>query len=77
MRLCGLRSLRGFSANERMAWRRWSPLVLALPGIARWSGTELRAVAHVLRAKGGRRESEFAALFAAHPRLVRALFSLR
>lgn len=76
MRLCGLRSLRGFSANERLAWRRWSPLVLALPGITRWSAAELRAVARVLRAKGGRRESDFAALFAAHPRLVRALFSL-
>jgi hypothetical protein len=34
-------------------------------------------VAQVVRAKGGRRESEFAALFAAHPRLARALFSLR
>jgi hypothetical protein len=31
----------------------------------------------VLRAKGGRRESDFAALFTAHPRLAWALFALR
>lgn len=77
MHLCGLRSLRGFSANERLAWRRWSPFLLALPGLEGFSAAELRAVARVLRAKGGRRESEFAALFAAHPRLVKTLLSLR
>jgi hypothetical protein len=73
----GLRSLRGFTRDERLAWRRWSPLVLALPGRTRWRTAERRAVARVLRAKGGRRESDFAALFAAHPRLARALFALR
>jgi hypothetical protein len=77
MRLTGLRSLRGFTAGERLAWRRWSPFLLALPGVARWSTADLRAVARVVQSKGGRRESDFAALFAAHPRLVRALFSLR
>ena len=76
MQLTRLRSLRGFTANERLAWRRWSPLVLALPGLSRWSASDRRAVARVVRAKGGRRESDFAALFAAHPRLVRALYSL-
>jgi len=51
--------------------------MLALPGLARWSAADLRAVARVVQSKGGRRERDFAALFAAHPRLVRALFSLR
>lgn len=77
MRLAGLRSLRGFTTNERLAWRRWCPFVLALPGLTRWSAADRRAAARVLRAKGGRRESDFAALFAAHPRLARALFALR
>jgi hypothetical protein len=77
MHLAGLRSLRGFTPAERLAWRRWSPFLLALPGVTRWSPAEWRAAAVVLRAKGGRRESDFAALFAAHPRLTRALFSLR
>lgn len=77
MRLAGLSSLRGFSPDELQAWQRWCPLVLALPGVARWSAVDRRALVRVLRAKGGRRESDFAALFAAHPRLARALFALR
>jgi hypothetical protein len=77
MRLTGLRSLRGFTPNERQAWRRWSPFMLALPGLPRWSAADRRTVARVVRAKGGRRENDFAALFAAHPRLARALFALR
>jgi len=76
MRLTGLHSLRGFTPNEQLAWRRWSPFMLALPGLPRWSAADRRAVARVVRAKGGRRESDFAALFAAHPRLTRALFAL-
>jgi hypothetical protein len=77
LRLTGLRSLAGFTPNERQAWRRWSPLVLALPGLSRWSPADRRAVARVVRAKGSRRESDFATLFAQHPRLPQALFSLR
>ena len=77
MQFTGIRSLRGFTANERLAWQRWSPFVLALPGVQRWSAADWRAVARVLRAKGGRRESDFAALFGAHPRLVRALYAQR
>jgi hypothetical protein len=78
MRLTGVRSLRGFSAGERLAWQRWSPLVVfALPGVARWSLAERRALARVIRAKGGRDENEFIARFAAHPKLERALFGKR
>ena len=75
MRLTGLRSLRGFSAGERLAWQRWSPVVVfALPDVARWSAAERRALARVIRAKGGRDEAEYLARFAAHPKLERALF---
>jgi len=75
MRLTGLPSLRGFSAAERLAWQRWSPVVMfALPGVSRWSMAERRALARVIRAKGGRDESAFLAAFAAHPKLERALF---
>jgi hypothetical protein len=78
MRLTGVRSLRGFSAGERLAWQRWSPLVVfALPGVSRWSLAEKRALARVIRAKGGRDESEFIARFAAHPKLEQALFGRR
>jgi hypothetical protein len=75
MRLTGLRSLRGFSAAERLAWQRWSPVVMfALPGVSRWSMAERRALARVICAKGGRDESAFLVAFAAHPKLERALF---
>jgi len=78
MRLTGLRSLRGFSAGERLAWQRWSPVVVfALPGVSRWSPAERRALARVIRAKGGRDEAEFLARFAAHPKLEKALFGGR
>ena len=77
MRLTGLWSLQGFTPAERQAWRRWSPFVLALLGVSRWTAAERRALARVVRAKGGRRESDFAALFDAHPKLGRALFALR
>ncbi len=73
MRLTGLRSLQGFTPEERLAWTRWSPVVVALSGLPRWSKAERRALVRVIRAKGGRRESDFVALFAAHPKLEQAL----
>ncbi len=66
----------GWSAGERLAWERWAPLVLILPGIARWSAAERRSLAEVVRAKGGRRESEFVRRFDAHRRLRRAIVAL-
>ena len=78
LRLTGLRSFAGFSAGERIAWQRWAPVVVfALPGLARWSLAERRALARIIRAKGGRDEAEFLARFAAHPKLARALFGRR
>lgn len=73
MQLTGLRSLRGFSAGERQAWTRWSPLMLALPEVRRWSAADKAALVEVVRAKGGRSEIEYVARFAAHPKLAQAL----
>jgi hypothetical protein len=75
MHRLGLRTLQGFTPDERLAWTRWSPLIVTLPDLARWSAAEKRALVHVVRAKGGRREGDFVELFAAHPRLARSLFS--
>ncbi len=75
-RLLGQRSLAGFTAGERLWWRRWAPLVCALPGIARWPAADRRALVAVIRAKGSRREAEFVARCDAHPRLGRALAAL-
>jgi hypothetical protein len=73
----GVKSLRGWSTGERLAWRRWSPIVASLPGLGRWSAAERRELAAIVRAKGGRRELEFLVRFAAHPRLAAALFGSR
>jgi len=64
--LCGLRSLAGWSHGQKLWWRRWAPLVCVLPGIRRWTPAQRRALADVIRAKGGRRESDFVRLFDAH-----------
>jgi hypothetical protein len=74
--LLGVRSRSGWSAGERLWWRRWSPLVMSIPGIARWSRSERRAVATVVRAKGGRRESDYVRRLDAHPKLRRALLRM-
>jgi hypothetical protein len=75
MSITGLRTVARFSAGERLAWTRWGALLVHLPGISRWSAAEKRALVQVVRAKGGRRESDFVALFNAHPRLADALRS--
>jgi hypothetical protein len=72
----GVRFRDGWSEAERMAWNRWSPLVLALGGVERWPAPDRRTLVRVVRAKGGRRESDFVRLFDAHPRLRRAVFRL-
>jgi hypothetical protein len=74
--LLGLKSLSGWSEGERLAFRRWTPLVTILPGIARWSAAEKHALTAVLRAKGGRRESDFVRLFDRHRKLRRAVATL-
>lgn len=62
-----------WSAEERQSLRRWSPLVVALPGIRTWREEERRGLAAVLRAKGSLREARYARMAAEHPRLRRAL----
>jgi hypothetical protein len=47
-----------------------------LPGLTGWPDDDRRALADVIRAKGGVRESEFVRLFDAHTLLRRALITL-
>jgi hypothetical protein len=65
-----------WSAGERHAWRAWAPLLLALPDLARWSPAEKRAAVEVVKAKGGRRESDFVGRLAGHRRLAAGLVRL-
>jgi hypothetical protein len=75
-RITGVRAFGGWSAGERLAWDRWSPLVLALGGVEQWPASDRRALVRVVRAKGGRRESDFVRLFDGHRRLRRAVLEL-
>ncbi|HEX6881764.1 MAG TPA: hypothetical protein VF530_00205 [Planctomycetota bacterium] len=72
-RRLGVRSFRGWKRSELEAWTRLAPVVGLLDGLERWSAAEKRAAVQVLRAKGGRRESDFVRLFDAHAKLRRAL----
>jgi len=75
-KLLGVRSRRSFSAGERLAWARWSPLILILPGVGRWGRQDKRALVEVVRAKGGPRESDYLARFDGHRRLRSAIVEL-
>lgn len=74
--LVGLGPSRRFTRGEHLAWERWAPLVVLLPGIERWPGPDRRALLDVVRAKGGRREADFVRHFDAHRRLRRAVLAL-
>ncbi len=67
---------RSWSRDERAAWDNWSPLVLTLPGTARWTDDQRRALVDVIRKKGARREAGFALAFDAHKPLRRSILEL-
>ncbi len=72
-RLLGVKRPRNLTIGEQLAWERWAPLALTLPGVVRWTAAEKRDFAAVISAKGGRRESDFVALFDGHRKLRRAV----
>jgi hypothetical protein len=76
-RMLGVRSWRRLPAGERLAFRRWAPLVRSLQGVEAWPPAAKRDLARVMRSKGGRRESDFVRLFDAHRLLRRALLKRR
>ena len=75
-RLLGLGSRRDFSSGERLAWKRWSPLMLILPGVENWDKRARRDLVRVVRAKGGSCESDFVLLFDRHRLLRQAVLDL-
>ncbi|MCP5119232.1 MAG: hypothetical protein GY953_51175, partial [bacterium] len=59
--------------GPRLAWERWAPLVLTMPGVDRWPEGDKRALGEVIDAKGGASELEFVRLFDGHRRLRTAI----
>ena len=72
-KLLGVRSFRSFSPGEKLVWQRWSPLVMCLPGVDCWPAADRRALAALIKAKGGESEVDYVRRFDAHRRLRRAL----
>ena len=70
MRRLGVASLAKWRPAERLAWSRWAPLLAGWRSLERWPPGERRALVRMIRAKGGRRESDYVALFASQPRLA-------
>ncbi|MBI5168585.1 MAG: hypothetical protein HZA61_03765 [Candidatus Eisenbacteria bacterium] len=75
-KLLGAGPASGWSAGERQSFERWAPLALLLSGVSRWSAAEKRALAHVMRAKGGVRETDFVRAFDGHAKLRAAVARL-
>jgi hypothetical protein len=65
-----------WSDNEQRAFERLTPLIAALPGLERWSATDRKALAAVMRAKGGPRERDYVLRMQRHPRLRSAFAAL-
>jgi hypothetical protein len=65
----GARAWRRWPNGERLAWQRWAPVLLLVPDPDRWSASERADAVAVVRAKGGRRETDFVTRFDAHRRL--------
>jgi len=76
-RQLGVGSLARWPRSERLWFERWSPLLLSIPDLGRWSAIERRAAVAVVRAKGGLRESEFVRRLDQHPRLRASLLALK
>ena len=74
--LLDLRSLDGWDRSQRLILQRWAPLICVLPGVSRWKAGDRRALADIVRAKGGRRESDYVRRFDSHRPLRRAVFAL-
>jgi hypothetical protein len=74
--ILGVRRWRQWPAGERQAFQRWAPLVRVLPGLEGWPRGDRAALARVVRAKGGRRESDFVLRLDRHRRLRNALREL-
>lgn len=72
----GYRPVNALPKSRRIAWERWSPILLAIPRFDRWSTANKRAVIEVINAKGSQRESDFVGLFDRHKLLRSAVIQL-
>jgi hypothetical protein len=67
---------RKLTGGQRLWLRRWSPIIVSLGSVPRWSQNDKTALRAVLLAKGGQEESRYVHLFDAHRQLREALLRL-
>ncbi len=72
----GVTSFDGWSSGEKLAWRRWSPLVALLDDLERWPAADREALARLVRAKGSRQELDYLTGFDGLGRLREAVAEL-
>ena len=65
-----------WSADEISGFHRMAPLLACIPGVARWSVRDRRQLARIVRAKGSRRERDYALLASRHRRFREAVEQL-
>jgi hypothetical protein len=75
-RILGIPQWRSWTASERIALKRLSPILALIPDLEHWSTGERRALVRIIRAKGGRHEAEYVRHLRAHHRLARSLHRL-
>jgi hypothetical protein len=76
MRALGVRSQAAWSRDERHAFERMSLVAALVPDLARWPAADRRALALLMRAKGGATERAYALRLDAHRRFRRSLEAL-
>lgn len=64
------------SDGERLAWRRWSPIVALLPKLERWPDRDRESLVDLIRGKGGRHELDYVRRINESGRLRTALLRL-
>lgn len=74
--LLGVKSLRRMTKHEREAWKRWSPLLVTLPGVNRWSARHKSDAAALISAKGSQHELDYLRRLDRHKPLRKALSEL-
>jgi hypothetical protein len=76
VRALACRRWQTWPAAERTAFARLVPVLAAIPDLAAWPVGDRRALVAVIRAKGGRSETEYVRRLRGHRRLRHALLAL-
>ena len=72
-RALGISDLRRWSADEITGFHRMAPMLACLPDLEHWSARDRHLLARIVRAKGARRERDYALLASRHRRFNTAV----